>query len=590
MKRALLQLAAALRVALALSIAALALSCGGEDAPPAPTAIPPTATPSPSPTAIPPSPTPLPTAAPTPAPPTPTAAPLLATPVPVPPTPSPTPDARTRGGTLNIAAHEDIAHQDVHADVAPSLSTWGPGIAYSRLLRLKSGADVALPSLAVECDLCVDWRMESPTSYVFELRPNANWHRVSPVDGRRVVASDVAYSYSRQSDPQLPNSALFHNVEDVSATGDLTLRVELETADADALLAFADGHSKIVAREAVEIHGDLRDGPTIGSGAWLHERGAAGVSHTFAKNVDYFEAGLPLVDELNVLILPERATRGAAFQIGLVDVISMQPEEWIEYAEGAPRAPHLVAPQPGVGLEVAFKTTEPPFDSSELRRAAMLAMQPVKAIEEHWSGFAFIGPAFAAASADWLIPQAELAARFDRREDAAELVAMSAAAAPIPLEITVGDFGREYVSHAHAIAVELSAIGFEPETRIVNRRVFGEQVWLGGDYQLMMGPTAPIVAPNGYLLPTLHSRGIWNTTGHRDAALDDLLEAQAVEFDAARRAALIRQVQERTLDQAYRFMPAARRAIWTWRHRVRDFHPNFSAFEYSHWARVWVSD
>ena len=84
---------------------------------------------------------------------------------------------------------------------------------------------------------------------------------------------------------------------------------------------------------------------------------------------------------------------------------------------------------------------------------------------------------------------------------------------------------------------------------------------------MMLGPPAPVTVPNGYLLPVLHSQGRWNTTGHSDQHLDDLLEAQAVEVDPDHRAELIREIQRLALDNAYRFMPAAMVAIWTWNPR-----------------------
>ena len=571
----------------------LAIGCG-QSVEPAQTPLPavPSPTVAPSPTASPtPSPIPartndLPTRTPTPTPP----AVSTATPVPITPTPEPTPDSRRRGGALNLSSSQNIAHLDVHADVSPALSTWGPGIAYSRLLRLKSGPDVKLPSLAVECDLCASWTMESPTTYRFELRPDARWQDVGPVYAREVTAGDVVFSYLRQMSPDLPNSALMGNVVELWEIDPLTVRITLDTPDSDGLLAFADGHSKIVAREAVELTGDLRDGPTAGSGPWVLERTAPDDKHEFSPNPHYYEQGLPLLQKLNILILTGEDTRNAAFQTGMIDVMNMQPDDWLTYTKRFPNAPFMKVPQPGVGVEIAFKTTEPPFDNVEVRRAAILAMEPGKAIEEHWGGFGFIGHGFAAASTGWLIPQDVLAQRFDRRSDAQTVLINSGAIAPIPVTLTVGDFGPSYTAHAHAISVELQALGFEVEVEIVNRRDFGERVWLGGEYQLMLGPPAPITAPNGYLLPVLHSDGIWNTTGHRDDVLDELLESQAVEFDPDTRAGLIRDIQERVLDQGYRFMPAAREAIWTWRPHVRDFHPNFSAYEYHHWARVWLDD
>ena len=398
----------------------LAIGCG-QSVEPAPTPLPavPSPTAAPSPTASPtPSPIPiqandLPTRTPTPTPP----AVSTATPVPITPTPEPTPDSRRRGGALNLSSSQNIAHLDVHADVSPALSTWGPGIAYSRLLRLKSGPDVKLPSLAVECDLCASWTMESPTTYRFELRPDARWQDVGPVYAREVTAGDVVFSYLRQMSPDLPNSALMGNVVELWEIDPLTVRITLDTPDSDGLLAFADGHSKIVAREAVELTGDLRDGPTAGSGPWVLERTAPDDKHEFSPNPHYYEQGLPLLQKLNILILTGEDTRNAAFQTGMIDVMNMQPDDWLTYTKRFPNAPFMKVPQPGVGVEIAFKTTEPPFDNVEVRRAAMLAMEPEKAIEEHWGGFGFIGHGFAASSG-WLIPQDELAQRFDRRSDA----------------------------------------------------------------------------------------------------------------------------------------------------------------------------
>ena len=589
-------------VALVLCAAlSLALGCGmGEEPTPTPTPAPvPSATPQPTasptatgtPTALPPTRTPVSTATATATPAPPPSPTETATPVPIPPTapaPTGTPDARKRGGVLNLATPNGISHLDAQADVSPALSTWGPGIAYSRLLRIRSGADVELPSLAVECDLCAGWEMESPTTFRFDLRPDAQWQNVAPVSGRRVDANDVVFSYERQSDPELPNSPLLVNVDEARALDRSTLRITLDKPDADALLAFADGHSKIVAREAVELTGDLRDGPTAGSGPWIYDPQSGRDVHSFERNPDYYETGLPLVDKLRIHVGADDRTQAAAFQIGLMDIVSMRPETWREYSEREPSAPFIAAPQPGAGVEVAFKTTEPPFDNVELRRAAMLAMEPLKAIGEHWGGFGYIGPGFPAASAEWLLSRDELAERFGRRNDAVKVAARSGVALPLSLAITVGDFGESYVHHAHAISVELRALGFDTELEVVNRRDFGERVWLGGDYRMMVGPPAPIVAPNGYLLTTLHSRGIWNTTGHEDDVLDELIESQAVEFDPSARAELIRSIQRRVLDQAYRFMPASAETIWTWRAPIRDFHPNFGAYEYHHWARVWV--
>ena len=552
-----------------------------------PTRVPPTPVPSPTPELPPtamvaPSPTPFPspvaTQVPTP----------LATPVRATPRPPPIVNPPQRGGTLNLASRGNIAHQDVHLDVSPALSTWGPGLVYSRLLRFRFGPQVELPSRAVECDLCESWKMESPTSYLFRLREGVQWQAIDPVGGRELTSEDVAYSYVRQSQPGLPNAPLLQNVDTVQPLAPLELRITLKSPDADILSLLADGHTKVVARQAVERAGDLRDGPTVGTGPWVLERTVPDDSHLFSRNPNYFEPRLPLLDGLRVHILPDATTRTAAFNVGIVDVHQMQPDEWVKYLQREPQAPSKLVKQPGIGLEVALNAGRPPFDDARIRQAVFLAMDPLRAIEEHWGGFAFVSMGSPVQGADWLPSAADIKRFLNRPLDARALFQDAGITEPVPVTIKVGDFGEAYLAHAESMAREMAAVGFAPEVQLVNRRDFGEKVWLGGDYQMSAGPTAPVAGPNGFLLPVLHSDGIWNTTGHRDKVLDALLETQAVSTDADLRSQAIREIRERVLLKAYRFMPAARVAIWTWRTRVRDFHPNFAGSEYYHWARVWL--
>ena len=57
-----------------------------------------------------------------------------------------------------------------------------------------------------------------------------------------------------------------------------------------------------------------------------------------------------------------------------------------------------------------------------------------------------------------------------------------------------------------------------------------------------------------------------------------------------RRRELAWQIQRRVLEGAYRHMPATRTSIWAWWPRVQGFHPNFAAFEYAHWSKVWLTE
>lgn len=555
-------------------------------APPMPTAIMPLPTPAPSPTAAPA--TPQPAIAPT-APPLPTAKPIIA----ASPLPAPTvgaQDAPQYGGTLNLVSRQNIRHQDVHQDVSAALSAWGPGIAYSRLMRYKSGADVTLPSLAVECEVCAEWTMVDPTTFEFRLREDALWQNIAPVNGRRLVADDIAFSYMRQREEGAPNAPLLRIIEAVDAPADDLLRVKIKAADADFLGALAYGHSKIVAREAVEVSGDLRDGPTIGSGAWTLVESRPDAAHIFERNAAYFERGAPYLDRLRIHLISDGDTAYAAFRVGSVDIHRLAPREWDDFQAQQPGASVLEYADSGRGLEVAFKTTRPPFDDVRVRRAAMLAMRPWRAIADIWAGAAHITQGTPLARVDWQLPENELRGYFGDPAKATRLLAETGAALPLPVTISVGSFDEPYMRHAERIADEMRAVGFAPQLDVVNRRRFGEEVWLGGQYAMFVGPTAPVASPNGYLLATLHSAGAWNTTSHSDARLDALIEAQAQEYDGDVRAELAREAQRMALEGGYRFMPAAAISLWAQWPRVKGFEPNFAGLEYSHWARVWIDE
>ena len=503
---------------------------------------------------------------------------------------SATADTERRGGVINLVNRQVIEHQDVHRDVSETLAAWGPGIAYSRLMRFESGADVELPSLSVMCEFCREWRMPDATTFEFNLREDVMWQNLQPVNGRSLVAGDIVFSYERQRGDGMPNGALLHSVDTVEATGDDSLRVRLLAPDADFLMTLANGHTKIVAREAVDLNGDLLEGPTVGSGPWILEETDSDLAFSFRRNENYFDEDAPLLDRIRIHTIVDEDTAYAAFRVNNLDVHRVRPVQWNEFSRQKPDASMLAFKETGRGLEVGFKTTEPPLDDLKVRQAAMLGMRPDRAIEEIWQGATYLTQGVPLARADWQLDDDELATYFDDHVAARVLLAEAVESLPVPVVIHVGDFGTEYRAHAENIAGAMQSVGFDPRLEVVDRRQFGERVWLGGHYQIFVGPTAPAASPNAYMLTVLSSDGAWNTTGHRDEALDTLILAQAGEYDPAKRRQLVVEVQRHALKNAYRFMPGASVSLWAWWPHVQGFEPNFAGAEYSHWERVWLKD
>jgi peptide/nickel transport system substrate-binding protein len=503
------------------------------------------------------------------------------------------------GGTLTVAALADIPHRDVHQERQETLTALGPGLAYSRLLRLRSGPRVEQPSLLLECDLCQSWRLDSDFAYEFQLRTDVRWQDLEPVNGRPLVASDLVYSYQRMQTPGWANATLFSDrgISEFEAVDDHTLRVKLDFLDSDALLPLADGHSKIVSHEVVEQYGDLKDSPVVGTGPWVWDDTIPGVGTTLNANPTYFEEGLPFLDQLSIKVVrssPADASsarqRLAAFQAGQLDVLTLPPPEWqLLYASSAEFNSQMTR-QAGQGVALTMNVRTPPFDDVRVRRAVLQAIDPWEYIDRIWAGQGLAGVGIPVPDPAWLLSPPEMRGSYLASPDGArELLLSTGRELPIDIELAVAEFDGIYLELARQVAKDLRAVGFNPTVRAWNPSHYTDAL-LGEEkeFQLALGALPPAATPNGFMLGLLHSGGPANILGHHDNELNALIQRQAAELDPARRRELVIRIQRHILEQAYMFSPVMASSQWVFDWDLQGFHPNTALSEYHYWSRAWL--
>ncbi len=574
------------------------IACGGDEPSSTPTPTPePTETPAPTSTPTP-TPTPAPTIAPTPvAVPTPTPWPVNSPIYPVP--------EGVQGGVLETISPAKFTHRDVHQTLQDALATLGPGLVYSRMLRVRTAADVVQPSLELECDLCETWEFVPPSSFRFTLRPGIKWHGDPPVRGRELTANDVACSYERMSKRKLtpptfscgfsipspdeaPNAPLLSNVRVIEVEDPLTLRIDLyqEFPDADFLLSLADGHAKIVAVEAVNVSGDLKAGPEIGTGPWVSAGIDINLRSNLVRNSDYFEAGLPFLDELVTTVISDPQTAMASFLVGQAQVLRISPDEWNEILAEGRRPETVVVPHVGTGLVLSMNSSQPPFDNQLVRRALLQALDPWDWVESVWSGNGAVTVGVPTSRADWQL------SRRDMREtyfaDPAEARQALASQGSVEFDLLVGDWGDLYRSQGRRLEQDLVAAGFSPQLQFLTPPQYATRVFADKQYQAALGVLPPTTNTNSFLLSVLHSEGQWNLAAHGDTALDEMIQKQAVQLDPDMRGELLRSIQEHVLEQAYLFSPVTGASRWVMDPAVRGFFPTTGASEYFFWAKTWL--
>jgi len=508
----------------------------------------------------------------------------------------------TNGGALTVVAAARIPHRDVHQEVQETLTALGPGLAYSRLLRLRSGEGSNQPNLLLECDLCQSWELNEDLAYVFKLRPGIDWQNVAPVNGRPLNAQDVVFSLDRLKTPGWPNAPLLSSIGEATAIDDLTLQVELALEDADALLALADGHVKIVAPEVVTMYGDLKDAPVVGTGPWVWQETGPGEGMEFTRNSNYFENNLPFLDQLNVTVMRSgplgdspgsvELDKVAAFLAGLVDVFSAGPGEWDMVRRGDTDFQSVVSRRSGAGVVLAMNSQMPNLKETAVRQAVFQAIDPWDYLDTVWSGQGFASVGIPVRESGWLLDRPEMRRNyFADPGKARQLLLDSGQRLPLDLEVTVRieRTGGENLALEERLIADLTAVGFNPELRRMNPVQFDDLVMgPAREFQLAVGAVPPTSTTNSYLFGLLHSKGQWNLSGHEDKQLDSMIEAQAAEFDDIARRDRLVEIQRRVLEQAYLFSPVTAASRWVFSSDLMGFEPNTALSEYNFWSRTWL--
>ena len=478
-----------------------------------------------------------------------------------------------RGGTLKLISKHYFDSLDPHENYSGAHSTWGLGIIYQRLLKFSNGPNITLPSKATECDACSSWQMVDNKTFIFDVDTNIKWVSEEADDMKRLLPEDIKFSLDRQMDKNQEHSNRFHMVRSIDVKSKNQIQINLNVPDADFFISLADGRSKLLSKSDINNPTKIESAPPIGSGPWRLSK-LVDDSYSSVENV-YSAPNPPYLDSIEFHIITDPQARLSAYSVGLIDVYKI--ENSLSELDIA-----LENPEPGLGFEIAFNTANPPFDDDHTRFLARSSINPDEIIQKAWDNYAFFSLGFVTNHPSWIPDRSDWESYFYPFQHPEALKKN------IPIAITTSDFGSRYKKSAEIASQQLTAVGFDPIINFVNRRQYAEKVWRQSDFDVLMGPTFPQSSTNSFVIPVLHSQGEWNTSNHKDLRLDELIEEQSQEYNLEKRSDIINKINTHLLEKSYRFMPATEKSLWAWTEDLKNMHPNFSGFEYSHWERVWL--
>ncbi len=431
------------------------------------------------------------------------------------------------------------------------------------------------------------WELRDNTVYTFHLRRNVKWH-----DGQPFTAQDVKFSYDYLADPanKLLGANSFGTVGSITAVDDYTIRIVTKEPDIEFLEKLTESAAAIMPKHAHE-RGDNFEKVVLGTGAFTVESNERGRGIVYAPNKEYWKPGQPYVTKWKMLPATDEAGRIAAFIAGQSDVVKVankvQAETVLAQARHAKYAPFLRDNT----SDLFLKMDRPPFNDLRVRQALHLGTDRQAMVNTLTMGDGLLNPpGINPIRKSWAIPQSELGTlpgwRSPKDEDVRQAKQLLAEAGQTSLTFTIR------VDRAHPdrpalsemLSEQLRQMGVTAKLQPMESAAF-QKAFVDGDYEAAMYTGN---APDNWR-QQIHSGAVLNQMPIRDPELDRLIDAQAREFEPAKRAQIIQELQRLLIRQAYVIPTITLVGYVLWQPYVYGWVDNQAAnVSNLDWGQVWL--
>jgi peptide/nickel transport system substrate-binding protein len=405
---------------------------------------------------------------------------------------------------------------------------------------------------------------EDGLSWTFKLRQGIKHHHGSPL-----VAADVVHTFQRILEPATGSvvRTVLGFIDAVEATDTQTVTFRLKAPNADLPLLVGIPQAAILPHDRSEEQ--LISEP-VGTGPFRFKEFRRGERIVMARNPDYWQSGLPYLDELHYLLMPEPNARMAALVAGQVDMIGEV-------------APEMVAPlrQPGIAVEIvpsgnvnliAMRMDQAPFDDNRVRQAFKLVADR-KAIEQATlQGTGTLGN-------DHPFPQNHPfydASQQVKTQDIARakaLLAEAGFAEGLQATLHVNTDRPEYTPFAVAYQAQAKLAGINLTIQRHPDAAYWQDIYLKVPLFLSSWNFRP--SPDELVSIMFHSQAKWNEANVKSPELDAMIVQARGETNPDRRRTLYHQIQRWISDNVGVVMPMFRSTISAYRDNVKGYrvHP-----------------
>ena len=416
--------------------------------------------------------------------------------------------ARAKTNVLIIAVGTSPTRLD------PLMTTIGDEYIYDNLVF--NGLTRMRADLTVVPDLAESWKYSDDLKqWTFHLRRGVKFH-----NGREIVADDVTAMFKRLLDPATaaPSRSNYTMIANMASPDQYTVVFGLSYAYGGFADIMSDRQVKIVPRDLVA---QLPTKP-IGTGPFMFKSYTPNDRMVLVKNPDYFEAGLPKLEGVELRIIPEMSVKISALRAGDVDIVWQLPLDQVKELSSDP-ALRVDSVATGSWDAAVMNNINPPFNDVRVRRAFQLAVdkRDVVALTLFGQGAPTISPIPPSSpfyAHDIVIPKADPAA-------ARKLLAEAGHPNGLKIQLIV-PVGRPVRERLGVTLQQLAQpAGFDIDVQRVPFSSYDAEVSGKAPFYIDGYFARPTVDTGTY--PFLHSDGSWNERlwHYKNAAVDQALDA-----------------------------------------------------------------
>ncbi len=423
------------------------------------------------------------------------------------------------GGTLNVAFQNEWAGLDPH-----TVSSYS---SYQILNNVLEGLTTYDDELNLQPGLAESWEQsEDGLTWTFQLRQGVMFH-----NGREMTAEDVKWSFERLIDPDTGagNAGRVGPADtQIEVLGDYEVAITHPEPFGifPQSIAF-DKSTGIVASESLEDDGSINI--PIGTGPFQIAEVDGTTRLVLEKHDDYWQEGLPYLDEIVIEPIPDDTVRETALLGGEVDwVLSIAPQNFESLQEN-PDVVVATAPQLSYDY-IGMNLTREPFDDVRVRQAIALAIDREVLCEAGYFGLCEPVQGPVGTGSPWYF---EYAPYGQDIEQAKQLLTDAGYPDGFEMELLPTTQYGETVRAAQVLQQQLAEIGIEAT---INAPEWSEWLELEGNfmYDAYICNWNGLIDADQYYYLQHRSDQVFNFTGYDNPEFDELVDEgrSMSDFDA----------------------------------------------------------